>query len=82
MAQESGFEQGCGCVFGVVFALCLLFGGCHFLGQVYEPCPSCHTSGNCMLCSGSGKGVLFGDCMNCGGKKRCPNCGGSGFKKK
>jgi hypothetical protein len=78
MSVEKGFGQGCGCVFGAVAAVAVLVLVLWGAGQVL--CPSCHGSGNCSWCGGSGRGKLFGDCMRCGGKKVCPDCRGSRLK--
>jgi hypothetical protein len=74
------FGKGFGIFLGMAAALAVLFLVLTIAGHAVEPCPSCHGNGRCVLCGGSGKGMLFGDCMNCGGKKSCPNCGGVGFK--
>src|SRR5438128_692003 len=81
-SADEGFGQGCGCVFGVLFAVALILVMLYAGGKVVSPCSACHASGNCATCGGNGKGVLWGECGNCGGKKSCPSCGGSGWKSK
>jgi len=80
MSVGKGFDNGCGCVLGVVVAVVLLIAAVWMAGNVVTVCPTCFGSGHCSLCGGSGKGVLWGDCMNCNGKKKCRDCGGSGWK--
>ena len=82
MSVNEGFGKGCGSVFGVVAAGVVLLVVLFVAGKFVGPCPSCHGTGNCALCSGSGNGIFFGKCMNCNGKKSCPKCGGVGFKGK
>jgi len=77
---DDGLGKGCGCVMGIVVAiviLVILFGA---MGSHVQLCSTCFGSGNCPLCGGTGKGILFGDCMKCGGKKVCPECEGGRFK--
>jgi hypothetical protein len=81
-SSEEGFGQGCGCVFGVLFAGVLVVGMLWGANKVVEVCPTCHGSGNCVLCSGTGKGVFWGECGSCGGKKSCPSCNGWCLKPK
>jgi hypothetical protein len=77
---KEGFGKGFGLMFGVAAAgvviLVLLIGA----GKVVQPCPTCHSSGNCVWCAGSGKGAIWGECLICNGKKSCGSCGGTGFK--
>ncbi|MGA8611152.1 MAG: hypothetical protein WB760_05455 [Xanthobacteraceae bacterium] len=80
MSVQEGFESGCGCVFGVIAAVVILIVSLTFVGSVVTICPACFSSGKCTLCGGSGKGILWGDCMNCGGRKSCPECRGRGWK--
>ena len=51
----------------------------------YEPvvrsCTSCHGTGTCDFCYGSGIYRAYGeavDCAGCGGTGRCSSCGGTG----
>jgi hypothetical protein len=80
MSMSKGFNSGMGCVLGLVAGVVILIVSLKMAVNVVTPCPSCFTSGKCVLCSGTGKGILFGDCMRCDGKKNCWDCGGSGFK--
>jgi len=70
-STNEGFGQGCGCVFGALFAVILLVGVLFAVNSVVTPCPACHATGNCATCGGTGKGMVWGDCLNCGGKKTC-----------
>jgi hypothetical protein len=42
-------------------------------------CDSCRGTRKCHACRGTGKGVLFGDCSYCDGKKLCQTCDGKGY---
>ena len=51
----------------------------------YEPavqsCTSCHGTGTCDFCYGSGTYRAYGEavtCAGCGGTGRCSSCGGTG----
>jgi hypothetical protein len=80
MSVAKGFDSGFGCVFSVLTAVVVLIIALTMAGKIVTPCPSRFGSGNCSLCGGSGKGISWGDCMNCNGKKKCGNCGGIGWK--
>jgi hypothetical protein len=79
-SAEEGFGHGCGCVFGVVFALILLLGTFLVARQFVGVCGGCLGSGKCSWCDGSGEGVWWGECYRCRGNKKCTSCGGSGWK--
>jgi hypothetical protein len=82
MSVGEGFRKGCGCVFGGVAAVVVLLVGLSVAGRFVTLCPSCHGTGHCILCGGTGQGMLWGGCLNCGGKKYCPRCGGRGWMTK
>ncbi len=80
MSVKNGFHTGLGCVFGMVLATVLVFVALHMAGTFITPCRSCLTSGQCILCGGNGKGIMWGDCMKCNGAKKCQECSGSGWR--
>jgi len=82
MSVGKGFDSGFGCVLGVVAATVMLIAAVWMAGKYVEPCPSCFGSGKCTLCGGTGKGIVWGDCLKCGGRKKCQECGGVGWKRK
>lgn len=80
MSMSKGFDSGFGGALGVVAAIVLVIVALRVASNFVAPCPSCMSSGNCILCGGTGKGIVWGKCMMCNGLKHCPECGGMGWK--